>query len=82
LALRDHIRAETNEPLTTQLANHLDVLETRICHTMATSFEGIQCQLQWLREVFPYGSANDNREIQLLTQMETGLKLLQCQSET
>ena len=76
LDVRDQIRSEPDETQATDLSNSLDRVETRLCHTMATSIAGMLCQLHWLREVLPYGLENDQRELILLSQIEAALKLL------
>jgi hypothetical protein len=76
LDVRDQIRSEPDEDQATDLSNILDRVETRLCHSMATSTAGMLCQLHWLREVLPYGLENDQRELILLTQIEAALKLL------
>ncbi|HAT34578.1 MAG TPA: hypothetical protein DCS82_02595 [Rhodospirillaceae bacterium] len=76
LEIRDHIRITTDDAKSAQLCDQMDRLETRICHTMATGPDGLECQLRWLRESLPHGTTNDQREIVLLSQIQAGIRLL------
>lgn len=77
LSVRHVLRTVTNDVNASRLDERLEILENKLCRTMATTWVGLHCQLTWLHETLPHGLANDGRELILLDQVIQALYCLQ-----